>query len=219
MRSSLINLIYKKSLRLSTNAKRSSTVGEIVNLMQVNTNAFYDLMKNIQLLSSIPSQLLFAILLLWVYMGTAFLAAVGSVLCILPVLFMVSWYYEKFEGQKIELKDSRLKIINEILNGIKVLKYYGWEVSFLHIVEKIRAVELKVLKKFSFVWGVGSFSFNFTSFFIQLVTFVVFLYMDGGKNILTPSIAFVSLSLFNMIRMPLFSSSIVAPFVVQVRFF
>ena len=157
-------------------------------------------MKQIQLLSSLPSQLLFSILLLWYYMGTAFLAAVGSVLCILPVLLVVSIYYDKFEGEKIVLKDQRLKIINEILNGIKVLKYYGWEISFLHIVEKIRATELKVLKKFSFVWGVGSFSFNFTSFFIQLMTFIVYLYMDGGKNILTPSIAFVSLSLFNMIR-------------------
>ena len=30
----------------------------------------------------------------------------------------------------MERKDERMKLINEVLNGIKVLKMYAWELSF-----------------------------------------------------------------------------------------
>lgn len=30
----------------------------------------------------------------------------------------------------MKYKDERIKVINEILNGIKVLKMYAWEMSF-----------------------------------------------------------------------------------------
>ena len=30
----------------------------------------------------------------------------------------------------MEYKDERIKLMNEILNGMKVLKMYAWEMSF-----------------------------------------------------------------------------------------
>ncbi len=216
IRSALINLIYKKSLRLSTESRRSATSGEIVNLMQVNTQVFFDLMANLQLLSGIPAQLIFSILLMWYYLGTATLAAIGSILAIVPALLVVSVFLEKFEGQKLIHKDARLKMISEVLNGIRVLKLYGWEASFIKIINKIRKTELAVLRRFAFVYGIASFSWSFTSFIIQTTTLVTYLYVDNGANVLRPNIAFVSLSLFNMIRTPLYASSIITSLIVQV---
>ena len=43
-------------------------------------------------------------------------------------------------------KDSRIKLLNEIFNGIKVLKFYAWEKAFLLKVEHIRKKEIQVLK-------------------------------------------------------------------------
>ena len=43
-------------------------------------------------------------------------------------------------------KDSRIKQMNEILNGIKVLKLYGWESSFRGRVNSVRDQELQTLK-------------------------------------------------------------------------
>jgi len=31
----------------------------------------------------------------------------------------------------MKYKDERIKLMNEILNGIKVLKMYAWEMSFM----------------------------------------------------------------------------------------
>jgi ABC-type bacteriocin/lantibiotic exporter with double-glycine peptidase domain len=216
IRSALINLIYKKSLRLSTESRRSAAIGEIVNLMQVNTQVFFDLMANLQLLTGIPAQLTFSILLMWYYLGTATAAAIGTIVALVPALFVVSVFLEKYEGRKLQHKDARLKLISEVLNGIKVLKLYGWEVSFINLINKIRNTELAALRKFALTYGVASFSWAFSSFIIQVTTFITYLYIDNGANILRPNIAFVSLSLFNMIRTPLYSSSIITSLAVQV---
>jgi hypothetical protein len=38
-------------------------------------------------------------------------------------------------------KDVRVKKMNELLQGMKILKLYAWEQSFLHEVETIRNTE------------------------------------------------------------------------------
>jgi hypothetical protein len=51
-------------------------------------------------------------------------------------------------------KDVRVKKMNELLQGMKILKLYAWEQSFLHEVETIRNTEHHpptVLKHFSAV--------------------------------------------------------------------
>ncbi len=87
----------------------------------------------------------------------------------------------------------------------------------MKLINDIRNVELKTLKKFTCLYGIGAYCWNFSSFMIQVVTFTTFLYINGGTNILSPNIAFVSLSLFNMVRLPLYASSFIATSAVQTK--
>jgi len=41
--------------------------------------------------------------------------------------------------------DSRVRIMNEILNGIRVIKMYTWEVAFSTLVDTARKYVLKLL--------------------------------------------------------------------------
>ncbi len=50
LRTALISVIYRKSLRMSSGAKRESTVGEIVNLMSVDVQRFMDLLPYLNML-------------------------------------------------------------------------------------------------------------------------------------------------------------------------
>lgn len=47
----------------------------------------------------------------------------------------------------MRLKDERMKICNEILNGIKVIKLYAWEPPMKEVVERIRYKELCLIRK------------------------------------------------------------------------
>ena len=58
---------------------------------------------------------------------------------------------KKFQRENMKLKDSRMKTMNEILDGMKVLKLYAWEPSFQTQVEKIRTTEVDNLKKLSYL--------------------------------------------------------------------
>lgn len=65
----------------------------------------------------------------------------------------------------MKLKDERSKMCSEILNGIKVIKFYGWELPMLEVIERIRKKELRCILKSSPI-RVTNDVFNFSSSFI-----------------------------------------------------
>ena len=67
----------------------------------------------------------------------------------------------------MKFKDSRVKVINEILNGIKVIKLYAWENHFIEAVFGIRRNELKELRSFVFLSSVSRFMFSCAPFFVS----------------------------------------------------
>jgi glutamine cyclotransferase len=66
------------------------------------------------------------------------------------------------------LKDQRIKLMNEVLGGIKVLKLYAWELSFKDKVNEIRDKELQTLKKYSYLGAVGTFTWTCAPFLVSL---------------------------------------------------
>ncbi|GBM27210.1 Multidrug resistance-associated protein 1 [Araneus ventricosus] len=96
-------------------------------------------------------------------------------------------------------KDSRLRQMGEILSGIKVLKLFAWENAFMRSISSIREKEAVTLKKLAFVNGTITFLWICAPFLIAISSFVTFVLIDE-KNVLDPSIAFVSLTLFNTLR-------------------
>lgn len=123
VRTSLINLIYKKSLRLSTTARKETTVGQIVNIMQENTQIFADAAFNFTTAISAPYQTAIAVFTLYLYLDESAFVALGVVLFIVPVTAFFSIILKVIDAKKIMVKDSRIKLFNEILNGIKVNEY------------------------------------------------------------------------------------------------
>lgn len=59
----------------------------------------------------------------------------------------------KLEKQKMNTKDERVKMMNEILSGMKVLKLYAWEPSFEEQVLEIREKEIKLMKDTAFIFA------------------------------------------------------------------
>lgn len=73
IRTALISSIYRKALRISSAAKKNTTVGEIVNLMSVDAQKFFELTSYLHVLWSGPMVIGLAIALLWQYLGVSVL--------------------------------------------------------------------------------------------------------------------------------------------------
>ena len=78
-----------------------------------------------------------------------------------------------FQMAQMKHKDSRIKLMNEVLNGIKVLKLYAWELSFKEKVLTIRNIELKMLKKSAYLHAAASFAWAVTPFFVSMQNLLV----------------------------------------------
>ncbi|NXN34140.1 MRP3 protein, partial [Nycticryphes semicollaris] len=202
LRTGITGVIYRKSLVITNSAKRSSTVGEIVNLMSVDAQRFMDLMTFLNMLWSAPLQIFLALYFLWQTLGPSVLAGVAVMVLLIPFNSAIAMKTRAFQVEQMRYKDSRIKLMNEILGGIKVLKLYAWEPSFSEKVLEIRKNELRVLKKSAYLNSLSTFAWISAPFLVALTTFAVYVSVNE-KNILDAEKAFVSLSLFNILKFPL----------------
>uniref|UniRef100_A0A8C0HFM2 Multidrug resistance-associated protein 1 n=1 Tax=Chelonoidis abingdonii TaxID=106734 RepID=A0A8C0HFM2_CHEAB len=185
LKTAVIGAVYRKALVITNSARKTSTVGEIVNLMSVDAQRFMDLTTYINMIWSAPLQVILALYLLWQNLGPSVLAGVAVMILLVPVNAVMAMKTKTYQVAHMKSKDNRIKLMNEILNGIKVLKLYAWELAFKEKVLGIRQEELKVLKKS-----------------VALSTFAVYVLVDKN-NVLDAQKAFVSLALFNILRFPL----------------
>ncbi|XP_048027585.1 ATP-binding cassette sub-family C member 3 isoform X2 [Megalobrama amblycephala] len=202
LRSGIIGAIYRKSLVITNEAKRSSTVGEVVNLMSVDAQRFMDLTTFLNMLWSAPLQIILALFFLWQNLGPSVLAGVAVMVLLIPFNAFIAMKTRTYQVEQMKYKDDRIKLMNEILNGIKVLKLYAWEVSFKEKILQIRQKELNVLRKTAYLSALSTMAWTSAPFLVALTTFAVFVTVKK-ENILDAERAFVSLSLFNILRFPL----------------
>ena len=68
-----------------------------------------------------------------------------------PLNAIVAKSMKGLQIEQMKNKDRRNKMMDEILNGIKIIKLYAWEASFRSKVDDIRAKEIAALKKIAYL--------------------------------------------------------------------
>nr|AHK05644.1 ATP-binding cassette transporter sub-family C member 1 isoform X5 [Tigriopus japonicus] len=202
LRTALISVIYRKSLRLSGAAKKESTVGEIVNLMSVDVQRFMDLIPYLNMLWSAPFQIALCCYFIYRELGAAMFSGLAVMIIGIPFNAIVASFSRKYQLAQMKNKDDRVKLMNEILGGVKVLKLYGWEESFMGQILDIRDREIAVLKKAAWVGAMINFVWISVPFIVALASFATYIFMGGGQ-ILDPSKAFVTLTYLNILQKPM----------------
>ncbi|XP_061083740.1 ATP-binding cassette sub-family C member 2-like [Conger conger] len=202
VRTAITAAVYKKALVVSNDARKESTVGETVNLMSADAQRFNEVTNFIHLLWSCPLQIALAIMFLWLELGASTLAGLVVMVLMVPINGLLATKSRGFQMENMKYKDNRMKIMNEMLNGIKTLKLYAWEPPYEAQVQEIREKELGVMKKFAYLTSVSTFIFACAPALVSLATFAVFVSVTP-ENVLDAQKAFTSISLFNLLRFPL----------------
>jgi len=115
------NYLYFKALRISNTARKTFTVGEIVNLMAVDAHRFVDLTTYLNMIWSAPFQIALAIYFLWQSLGPSVLAGLFVMIVLIPINGIVAAKARSLQIKQMKNKDQRVKLMNEILSGIKVM--------------------------------------------------------------------------------------------------
>ncbi|KAI9024263.1 P-loop containing nucleoside triphosphate hydrolase protein [Hyaloraphidium curvatum] len=200
VRTSLVSAIYDKTLRLSPGARVEFTAGKTVNLMSVDTSRLDAASSQLHQLWSAPLVVSVAIVILLVQLGPPALAGLALLIVMVPVQAFVMRYLVRLRRETNKLTDKRVRMTQEAMAGIRVLKFLGWEAAMENQLAEVRMEELKNVRTIgnirAYIMGVSQAQ----PILASLLTFVA--YGLAGRA-LTPPLAFSSIALFNVLRMPL----------------
>eukprot|EP00095_Tigriopus_kingsejongensis_P008535 snap_masked-scaffold81_size397536-processed-gene-2.2 protein:Tk08535 transcript:snap_masked-scaffold81_size397536-processed-gene-2.2-mRNA-1 annotation:"hypothetical protein OsJ_06301" len=179
-----------------------SGVGEMVNLMSIDTEKLNMLMNSLNSFWYTPFVIVLSLYFLWGYLGPSCLAGLAVMLILVPINLWLSSRIKHYQHFNMKTKDSRLDLMNEILDGVRILKLFAWEGIFQRRVIEARKTEMETLKGISYLSGVQAFLFDSAVFLVTLVTFGTYLYVDPSHT-LNAEKAFVSIAYFNLMRQPM----------------
>ncbi|XP_046577414.1 multidrug resistance-associated protein 1-like [Haliotis rubra] len=194
-----ISAIYRKSLKMSNKAKKESTIGEIVNLMSVDVEHLRTFIFYIWESWSQPLKVVISLYLLYQFLGASMFAGMAVLFVLLPVNGITTLLWKKFQAELMEQKDKRMKITNEVLSGIKILKLYAWEPSFQQRILEVRKQELHILWKISLMQVFTTFSWALTPYLVSLATFTTYI-VTSEDHYLGPDVVFTAMSLLSILR-------------------
>ncbi|XP_065369875.1 probable multidrug resistance-associated protein lethal(2)03659 [Calliphora vicina] len=197
IRVALCSLIYRKALRLSKTAMGDTTSGQVVNLMSNDVGRLDTSMLHVHYLWIGPIAIAIVTYLMYLEIGVSSLFGVALMLLFIPL--------QGFLGKKTSIlrlrtalcTDERVRMMNEIISGIQVIKMYAWEYPFGKMVDFIRRKEMKAIRYANYIRGMlASFIMFVTrvSIFASLVGFVLL------GNFLTAEKAFVITAYYNILR-------------------
>jgi len=127
----------------------------MTNLITTNAATFERCLILLTGMMSTPIQLILSTYFLWQYLGWATLAGLASMLLFIPMNVYFARAGKKLRLKKHRLEDTRIKSLNEVFSGIRVIKFMGWEKSFEKLVNGIREKELTNLIKASLLSAVS----------------------------------------------------------------
>ena len=107
-------------------------------------------------------------------------------------------WFSKLREQTSILTDERVRLMNEIIPAMRVIKMYTWEKPFAHLVENARKLEVAKIKMTAILRGINLALFFVSSKIITFLILILFIVFYEGQ--LTAENVFVTISLVNQMR-------------------
>ena len=177
------------------------TLSNISDAITSNRDIFFFLI-------SVPLGIVISLTYLYSLIGWS--AAVGFVSMTLtfPLPTLLFLRYAKLQQAVMKRTDERLGVIGELLNSVRVVKYFGWERAMMSRIDEKRDAEQKMIWKRIFLYLLAlragamlSILISFVNKALPLINLIVtlFTFTVIQKRELHSSIAFTAITLFQIL--------------------
>ncbi|KAG8908992.1 hypothetical protein FRB99_000095 [Tulasnella sp. 403] len=192
--------------------KAGADTGKIVQLMAADANRIAMMVSAAYMIYSAPMEIIIASIMLYRLLGWAAFAGFGVMVIALPINHLlskrgvtISWVVGANPSLKISrglsaARDKRMGVLNELIGGVKFIKFFAWEAQWVKRAQDARQYELGWLIKDRINSTLFSFLWSLAPTFVSIVSFFAYIY---AGNELSISTAFTAIALFNMLKMPL----------------
>jgi len=146
-------------------------------------------------------QISLALFFLWQQLGASCLGGVVVMLIMMPVTKYVANWMGTLQKQVMKAKDQRVEINSEVMSNMKIIKTQAWEESFQAKILTFREAELAQIWEYYLANAASMMLWGATPVVVAVATFAAYV-LSGNK--LEVASALTSLTLFDILRFPLF---------------
>jgi ABC-type multidrug transport system fused ATPase/permease subunit len=176
--------------------------GTIINLMSIDSFKVSEISGYLHFLwASVPVQITLAVVLVYRILGKASLAGICIMVFIMPLNYFIAKSFQRAQKKIMASTDARIHSTNEVLQNIRIIKYFAWEQRFSDQVNDKRRMELKALRNKYILWASAAMIWSGVPVITTFASFFVYTVVE--KKSLIPSVAFPALSMFALLRVPL----------------
>ncbi|KAH9796191.1 ABC transporter C family member 2 [Citrus sinensis] len=154
LRSTLVAAIFRKTLRLTHEARKGFPSGKVTNMITTDANALQQISQQLHGLWSAPFRITVSMVLLYQQLGIASLLGSLMLVLMVPLQTFIISKMRKLTKEGLQWTDRRVSLTNEILAAMDTVKCYAWEKSFQSRVQSIRDDELSWFRKAQFLSAV-----------------------------------------------------------------
>ncbi|KAF8154768.1 multidrug resistance-associated ABC transporter [Crassisporium funariophilum] len=178
-----------------------SSKAQIMTLMTTDVDRVSDFAWHVFSLVDAPIEIVIGTIFLYSLLGVSCFFGLGVTCLFLPMNHYAGKVVVGAQENLMKARDERVALMNEVLGGIRMLKFMAWERSFEKKILKIRDKELKYQKLNYTIETFWNAIWNGSPILVTLVSFWHFTIVR--QQPLTPSIAFTSIIVFNEMKFAL----------------
>ena len=139
-------LIFDKLLKIASYNKGSFTEGQIINLIQTDSEKFGFFIATSPEVIVLPFKLMYSVYILFSFFHESFVIGFIFLIIMIYLFFVFGSKEKKYQRKMMKAADSRMNLTTQIFNIIKTIKLYVWENVFLQKIQEKRFVELNYMK-------------------------------------------------------------------------
>ncbi|KAJ2692254.1 hypothetical protein H4R19_006191, partial [Coemansia spiralis] len=214
MEINLVTAIYRKALALSNDARKEHDIGGIITRVSSDVGracSFVSFWSAFLVLAVV--RLVVTLYMLYRTLGWSILVGALAMAVSLPITTRVTQRLGAINKQLMEHRDSRMKIMNDVLSGIRTAKLNAWELPLIQRINKIRiGLELEAIRRYGGERALFAFVSSLLPFIVTFSTYSLYSTIGGESHgPLNPQLVFVTLALLNMLRGALATCTSITP--------
>ncbi|ESX02077.1 ABC-type multidrug transport system [Ogataea parapolymorpha DL-1] len=194
----LTKVLLDKSFRLDRRSRTQFTPSAITSLLGTDLSRIDLAASFFAYIITFPIGVAITLVLLSIYMGGPAIGGVGFlILAACGIVYSTRPLMRLRRGINVHT-DARVKAVKEVLNSMKIIKFYSWEPAYLKLVSAIRGREMSYMLHIQFLRNlVTALAISLPS----VSSMIGFLSMYGynGGSLRNAANVFSSLALFNIL--------------------
>ena len=137
----LIDIISEKALKVHSSViSKDDNRGKMLNTVTSDLSIFDEITLIVMANSSILTVIV-SLVAVQIYFGVWGVVGLIVSLFHLPIMMYVQYFGSDYRFQKSKISDYRVKLIENLIEGIKIIKLYSWEIPYLNKIFETRKKE------------------------------------------------------------------------------